>query len=218
MEYKEVLQRLEPFMENLNRDFLQESLHKLEALENPTPIQRAALGLTYHEVCVVYYLRGKDKAYAQYAQKSYDSLIKSKETLPTSAYPIIDAYIVSARSLIASTKSNLIELIRVIKDYDKLIIRDGDVCYCATFLQGSLLENLPNIFKVHKKAAQRFREIIDKQKVNADYTGDKILSFCYLSLSRFEKNSVKKQKLLDQSLLLDTDGTIASMSVRLNSK
>lgn len=211
MTYNEALQILEPYMEVLDPDFLNTTIERLESIENPELMDRAALGIMYHELCVVHYLRGKDKAYAPYAQKSLDVLRGVVDTVPSSARPIIDAYIVSARSLVASVKSNLIELISVIRAYDKLIARDGVVCYCPLFLQGSLLENVPNLFGAHAKAARRFREIIAARATNPDYASDKIVGFCYLSLSRFEKNAAKNTELTQQALSYDHDGTIASI-------
>jgi hypothetical protein len=206
MTYQEALKQLEPYMEILEPTFLQKNLKTLEEKQADaglSPIEHVALGITYHELCLVNYLRGKDKTYAPYAQKALDTLKLAALQSPIAAKPIVDAYITSARSLVASVKSNLIELIRVIKQYDRLIKRDKDVCYCPEFLQASLLENLPNLFGAHKKAAHRFKSIIAHKQQNPEYCSDKIISFCYLSLARFERSKDKKIALLQQSIDAD---------------
>ncbi len=207
MTYQEALHYLEPYTEVLDTNQLDRNQLTLESRpsDERTPLEHLALGITYHEQCVMNYLLAKKTSYGHYAQKSLDMLREAAKTAPVEAKPIVDAYIVSARSLVASVKKNLIELIRVIRQYDVLIKRDGEFCYCAAFLQAGLLENMPNVFGAHKKAARRFSAIIEQQKRDPSYCSNKIISFCYLGLARFERDASKKKALLQQSLAADTN-------------
>lgn len=213
MNYGELLRTLEPYMEVTDAQRLVKNRHKLESMgrSDLSFVQQLALGVTYHELCVMHYLLKKDKSYAQFAQKSLDTLRGITGDIPAFGRPILDSYIVSARSLVASVQSNPIELMRVIRAYDKLILQHAQVSHCPEFLQGGLLENLPNIFGAHAKARRNFRSIVSKYSEDNQYCSPKIISFCYLGLAKLEKNKQAKIELLNRSLAADVGGDGATM-------
>jgi hypothetical protein len=205
MTYELILDKLEQYTEVLDTAKLSQNLEYFEYKQDGDALDQIALGITYHEICVVHYILGKDKSYAHYAEKALRTLVDAKKTSPVDAYPILDTYINSSRSLVASTKNNLVELIRVIRIYNGLVRKYGSISYYPEFLEGSLLENLPNILGGHTKAKKLFESIIAKHESDPAYASDKIVSFCYLSLGKLEKNSTRKKDYFQKSIAIDAD-------------
>jgi hypothetical protein len=200
------LKDLEQFTEILNKNVLQDNQKTLEKIAQPDVLEIIALGLTYHEICVLYFMLEKNKQYAPYASKALTTLSSARPDAPEWTLPMLDSYINSSRSLVAAVKGNLIGLLRVIRDYDKLIDKYSATSYHPEFLQGSLLENLPNVFGAHSKAKQRFENIVTKYNKDHAYATPKIISFCYLSLGKLSKNPKEKIDYLEQSIKIDSSG------------
>ncbi len=151
------LHDLEEYTEILSKDTLSTNEKTLEGISQPDILQQIALGLTYHEICVLHFMLGKDKSYAPYAGKALTVLTAARPNAPDWSLPMLDSYINSSRSLVAATKGNLISLLKVIRTYDKLIDTYSAASYHPEFLQASLLENLPNVFGAHAKAKKRLK-------------------------------------------------------------
>ena len=115
------LHDLEEYTEILSKDTLSTNEKTLEGISQPDILQQIALGLTYHEICVLHFMLGKDKSYAPYAGKALTVLTAARPNAPDWSLPMLDSYINSSRSLVAATKGNLISLLKVIRTYDKLI-------------------------------------------------------------------------------------------------
>lgn len=200
------VQDLESYTEILSKDTLRSNVQELENIDQPDVLQQIALGLTYHELCVLHFMLGKDKRYAPYAARALGVLTSARPAAPEWSLPMLDSYINSSQSLVAATKNNLIDLIRVIRKYDELIDQYGATSYHPEFLQGSLLENLPNVFGAHAKAKKRFESVITKYTSDPSYTAPKIVSFCYLSLGKLSKDQKTKIDYLGKSVETDTAG------------
>lgn len=200
------LHDLEEYTEILSKDTLSANEKTLEGISHPDVLGQIALGLTYHEICVLHFMLGKDKSYAPYASKALTVLTTARPNAPDWSLPMLDSYINSSRSLVAATKGNLISLLKVIRTYDELIDTYGAASYHPEFLQASLLENLPNVFGAHAKAKKRFESVISKYNNDPAYTTAKIISFCYLSLGKLSKDSAAKTDYLKKSIEIDTAG------------
>ncbi len=213
MNYSQVLQSLGPFMEVVDQVKLTRNLDMLQAGTAKVDVSLVplALGITYHEMCVLGYLKRHDASYASYAQKALDQLELARADAPQAALPILDAYATSARSLVAAVKRNPFGLLGVIRRYNQLIRRDAAVCYCADFLRASLLENLPNLFGGHAQAATSLNRILAIQQERPEYCPPKIVSFCYFGLAGLAKDGDSKRQYLARSIAEDSAGDGAAI-------
>ncbi len=177
---------------------------------NPTEINKARLGIIYHETALNLSFFSKTK-YRGYAKKSFDTLTSMLNSPNTTKelIPFIAAYRASALSLVGAETKKLNLLGEAFTLFNDAVEQYSAVSYLPEFLRGSVAENMPWFFFSKRKfAKQDFQSIIRKQEMNSNFANDKIMSFTYWAWAKqHQSNKYRKQAIiyLDKAISLDTN-------------
>lgn len=204
--------QLDDVMELIDTTELKIKLKQVEEefKQNPSEINKARLGIIYHETALNLSFFSKTE-FKGYAKKSFDTLSilfispnTSKEILP-----FIASYRASALALVGAETKKLKLLDDAFEMFDVAVANYSAVSYLPEFLRGSVAENLPWFFFTKRKfAKQDFQSIIDKYNKNEQYANWKIMSFTYWAWANQRQTSrYKNQSLsyLDKAIALDPD-------------
>jgi tetratricopeptide (TPR) repeat protein len=202
--------QLEGVMELIDTAKIKIKLKEVEESykSDPTEINKARLGIVYHEVALNLSFLSKSE-FKGYAKKSFDvltDLFTSPSTTPE-LMPFIAAYRASALSLASAETKKLKLLGTAFKEFQSAVEKYGSVSYCPEFMRGSVAENMPWFFFSKAKFAKiDFQSIIRKQEKNRDYANWKIMSFTYWAWAKqHQSNKYRKQAItyLDKAIELD---------------
>ena len=202
---------LDDVMELIDTTALKRKLTEVEEAFkiNPTEINKARLGIIYHETALNLSFFSKT-GYKGYAKKSFDLLTAMFNSSNTTKelMPFIAAYRASALSLVGAETKKLKLLGEAFTLFKDAVEKYATISYLPQFLRGSVAENLPWFFFSKRKfAKQDFQSIIDKQQINTDYANWKIMSFTYWAWAKqHQSNKYRKQAMtyLDKAIALDT--------------
>ena len=202
--------QLDDVMELIDTTKLKIKLKEVEENfnQNPTEINKARLGIIYHETALnlSFFLKTEFKGYAK---KSFDTLSELFNSSDTSKelLPFIASYRASALSLIGAETKKLKLLGEAFTLFNNAAKNYADVSYLPEFLRGSVAENLPWFFFTKRKfAKQDFQSIIDKQNNNNEYANWKVMSFIYWAWAKQrqgKKYRTQTLAYLDKAISLD---------------
>jgi tetratricopeptide (TPR) repeat protein len=204
--------QLDDVMEIIDTSFLKLKLKEVEELykANPTEINKARLGIIYHETALNLSFFSKTE-FKGYAKKSSDTLSEIFNSPGTTKelMPFIASFRASALSLVCSETKKLKFLGEAYNEFHNAVEKYGSTSYCPEYLRGSVSENLPWFF-FHKRkyAKQDFQSIIDKQEKNINYANWKIMSFTYWAWAKQHQSKKFRKKAidyLDKAIALDPD-------------
>lgn len=176
--------------------------------QNPSEINKARLGIIYHETALNLSFLSKTN-YKGYAQKSFDLLSELHQNKQTSLdlMPFISSYRASAISLVGAETRKLSYLSNAFKLFDEVIKNYGLVSYLPEFLRGSVAENLPWIFVFKRKTAKNdFESIILKYNQNQTYANAKAMSFTFWAWAnqhQSKKYRIQALEYLEKAIALD---------------
>ena len=205
--------QLEDVMELTNTTQLKSKLKEVEEdyKQNPTEINKARLGIVYHETALNLTFLSKTE-FKGYAKKSFDvlsELLLSLSSTSQELLPFITSYRGSALSLVAAETKNLRLIGRAFILLNDAVTKYAAVSYAPEFLRGSVAENLPWFFFSKRKFAKEdFQSIINKQNENSDFANWKIMSFTYWAWAnqrQGKKNRSQALSYLDKAIELDPD-------------
>jgi hypothetical protein len=207
---KRIEHQLDDVMELIDTTALKLKLVKVEESYklDPNEINRARLGIIYHETALNLSFLSKTE-YKGYARKSFDVLTELHDLPATTRelMPFIFAYRASALSLVGAETKKLKLLGEAFVLFEDAVKKYAAVSYLPEFLRGSVAENLPWFFFSKRKYARLdFQSIIDRQERNADYANWKIMSFTYWAWAKqHQSNKYRKQAIsyLNQAIELD---------------
>lgn len=176
--------------------------------QDPTEINKARLGIIYHETALNLSFFSKTE-FKGFAKKSFDTLSElfylpntSKELMP-----FIASYRASALSLVSAETRKLKLLSEAFDLFGDAVKNYSSVSYLPEFLRGSVAENLPWFFFTKRKfAKQDFQSIIDKQNQNDGFANWKIMSFTYWAWAKQRQGSKYRNQALsylDKAIVLD---------------
>jgi tetratricopeptide (TPR) repeat protein len=202
--------QLDDVMELIDTTVLKLKLMEVEEnyKQNPIEINKARLGIIYHETALNLSFFSKT-AYKGYAKKSFDILSELSASPVTSQelMPFITSYRASALALVGAETKKLKPLGEAFKLFDLAIKKYAGISYLPEFLRGSVAENLPWFFYSKRKVAkQDFQSIIDKQSKNSAYSNWKIMSFTYWARAkRMQNRKFRTQAIayLEKAIALD---------------
>ena len=202
--------QLDDVMELIDTTELKTKLKEVEEnyKQNPTEINKARLGIIYHETALNLSFFSKT-AFKGYAKKSFDTLSELFNSPNTSIelFPFIASYRASALSLVGAETKKLKLLGEAFTLFNDAIKNYAAVSYLPEFLRGSVAENLPWFFFTKRKfAKQDFQSIIDKQDKNNEYANWKVMSFTYWAFAKqrqCKKYRTQSFAYLDKAILLD---------------
>ena len=202
--------QLDDVMELIDTTELKTKLKEVEEnyKQNPTEINKARLGIIYHETALNLSFFSKT-AFKGYAKKSFDTLSELFNSPNTSIelFPFIASYRASALSLVGAETKKLKLLGEAFTLFNDAIKNYAAVSYLPEFLRGSVAENLPWFFFTKRKfAKQDFQSIIDKQDKNNEYANWKVMSFTYWAFAKqrqCKKYRTQSLAYLDKAILLD---------------
>lgn len=205
-------QELDDVMELIDVDLIKRKLVEVETqvLNEPNEINKARLGIIYHEVALNLAFLSKTE-YKGYAQKSFDLLsdlyISDKTTNELMSF--VAAYRASALSLIVAETKKLKQLDQSFDLFAIAVREYGDISPLPEFMRGSVAENLPwFLFGKRKYAKIDFQSIIDKYEENEDYVNWKVMSFTYwASAKQYQGKKYREQTIeyLDKAIELDPE-------------
>ena len=192
--------QLDDVMELIDTTELKTKLKEVEENynQNPTEINKARLGIIYHETALNLSFFSKTE-FKGYAKKSFDTLSELFNSPNTSRelFPFIAAYRASALSLVGAETKKLKLLGEAFTLFNDAVKNYAAVSYLPEFLRGSVAENLPWFFFTKRKfAKQDFKSIIDKQEKNNEYANWKVMSFTYWACAK----QLQSKKYITQSL------------------
>ena len=207
---KAIEEELDDVMEVIDTTLLKVKLTETEAdfQENPSEINKARLGIIYHETALNLSFLSKTE-YKGYAQKSFTILteVMSSENVTQELLPFVVSYRVSALSLVSAETGKLKLLSQAFDLFSEAIAQYSNVSYLPEFLRGSVSENLPWFFFSKRKFAKTdFQSIIEKQNQDETYANWKIMSFTYWAWANQNKQKKhRKQAIayLDKAISLD---------------
>ncbi len=211
---KAIEHQLEDVMELIDTTLLKTKLKEVENdyRNNPTEINKARLGIIYHETALNLSFFSKTE-FKGYAKKSFDVLTElfNAETSTKELVPFVASYRASALSLVGAETKKLKLLGEAFSLFNDAVKKYAAVSYLPEFLRGSVAENLPwFFFSKIKQARYDFQSIINKQNENAPYANEKIMSFIYWAWAKqhqSKKYRSKSLEYLDKAIALDTDYT-----------
>lgn len=211
---KAIEHQLEDVMELTDTTALKTKLKEVENdyRNNPTEINKARLGIIYHETALNLSFFSK-KEFKGYAKKSFDVLTElfKAENVTKELVPFVASYRASALSLVGADTKKLKLLGEAFTLFNDAVNKYAPVSYLPEFLRGSVAENLPwFFFSKIKQARYDFQSIIDKQNENASYANEKIMSFTYWAWAKqhqSKKYRSKSLEYLDKAIALDMDYT-----------
>jgi tetratricopeptide (TPR) repeat protein len=204
--------QLDDVMELIDTNLLKSKLKEVEEefRGNPTEINKARLGIIYHETALNLSFFSKTE-YKGYAKKSFAMLTElfSSPNTTKELMPFVASYRASALSLVGAETKKLKLLGKAFTLFNDAVKKYSDVSFLPEFLRGSVAENLPwFFFRKRKSAKHDFQSIIEKQNTNADYANWKIMSFTYWAWAKQhqgKKYRVQAMQYLDKAIALDTD-------------
>ena len=202
--------QLDDVMELIDTTKLKIKLKEVEENfnQNPTEINKARLGIIYHETALNLSFFSKTE-FKGYAKKSFDTLSELFNSSNTSKelLPFIASYRASALSLVGAETKKLKLLGEAFTLFNNAVKNYADVSYLPEFLRGSVAENLPWFFFTKRKfAKQDFQSIIDKQNKNNEYANWKVMSFTYWAWAKQrqgKKYRTQTLAYLDKAISLD---------------
>ena len=202
--------QLDDVMELIDTTELKTKLKEVEEnyKQNPTEINKARLGIIYHETALNLSFFSKTE-FKGYAKKSFDTLSELFNSPNTSKelFPFIASYRASALSLVGAETKKLKLLGEAFTLFNDAVKNYAAVSYLPEFLRGSVAENLPWIFFTKRKfAKQDFQSIIDKQNKNNEYANWKVMSFTYWAWAKqrqSKKYRTQSLAYLDKAISLD---------------
>lgn len=175
---------------------------------NPTVINKARLGIIYHETALNLSFFSKTE-YKGYAKKSFDILSElfNSPDAAKELMPFVASYRASALSLVGAETKKLKLLGKAFSLFSDAVEKYAAISYLPEFLRGSVAENLPWFFFTKRKYARNdFQSIILKQDRNAEYANWKIMSFTYWAWAKqHQSKKYRNQALqyLDKAINLD---------------
>jgi hypothetical protein len=202
--------QLDDVMEIIDTTVLKSKLKEveLEHAKNASEINRARLGIIYHETALnLTFL--KKSPYKGYAKKSFDTLTELLENTNTTKelLPFVSSYRASSLSLVGGETMKLRLVGEAFKLFQTAVDNYATVSYLPEFLRGSVAENLSWIFFFKKKFTKLdMQSIIHKQEKNNHYASSKIMSFVYWAwANQHQSKKYRKQALtyLDKVIALD---------------
>lgn len=202
--------QLDDVMELIDTTELKTKLKEVEEnyKQNPTEINKARLGIIYHETALNLSFFSKTE-FKGYAKKSFDTLSELFNSPNTSKelFPFIASYRASALSLVGAETKKLKLLGEAFTLFNDAVKNYAAVSYIPEFLRGSVAENLPWFFFTKRKfAKQDFQSIIDKQDKNNEYANWKGMSFTYWAWAKqrqSKKYRTQSLAYLDKAISLD---------------
>ena len=202
--------QLDDVMELIDTTELKTKLKEVEEnyKQNPTEINKARLGIIYHETALNLSFFSKTE-FKGYAKKSFDTLSELFNSPNTSKelFPFIASYRASALSLVGAETKKLKLLGEAFTLFNDAVKNYAAVSYLPEFLRGSVAESLPWFFFTKRKfAKQDFQSIIDKQDKNNEYANWKVMSFTYWAwVEQRQSKKYRTQSLayLDKAISLD---------------
>jgi hypothetical protein len=202
--------QLDDVMELIDTTELKTKLKEVKGnyKQNPSEINKARLGIIYHETALNLTFLSKTE-FKGYAKKSFDTLSELFNSPNTSKelLPFIASYRASALSLVGAETKKLKLLGEAFALFNDAVERYAAVSYLPEFLRGSVAENLPWFFFSKRKfAKQDFQSIIDKQDKNIEYANWKVMSFTYWAWAKqrqSKKYRTQSLAYLDKAILLD---------------
>jgi len=202
--------QLDDVMELIETTELKTKLKEVEEnyKQNPTEINKARLGIIYHETALNLSFFSKTE-FKGYAKKSFDTLSELFNSPNTSKelFPFIASYRASALSLVGAETKKLKLLGEAFTLFNDAVKNYAAVSYLPEFLRGSVAENLPWFFFTKRKfAKQDFQSIIDKQDKNNEYANWKVMSFTYWAWAKqrqSKKYRTQSLAYLDKAISLD---------------
>lgn len=188
---------LDDVMEIIDKELVIKKLKEVEEdfRKDSTEITTVRLGLIYHDIALNLTFFDKTKAYAGYAQRSYNVLTELSEHKNTTPELMIfiESYRASSLSLVAGETKRLGLLGKSFEIFSSAIEQYGSVSPRPEFMRGSVAENLPFfMFRKKKFAKVDFESIINKQESNPNYADFRIMSFSYWAWAR--ANSKKRYR------------------------
>lgn len=204
--------QLDDVMEIIDTVQLKVKLKEVELRfqKEPTEINKARLGIIYHETALNLSFFSKTE-HKGYAKKSFEQLSElfNASTTTIELMPFIASYRASALSLVGAETKKLKLLSQAFILFGDAVSKYSHLSYLPEFLRGSVAENLPWIFMSKRKfAKQDFQSIINKQEKNPEYAPWKIMSFTYWAWAKqHQSKKYRKQSLayLDKAVALDPD-------------
>jgi hypothetical protein len=202
--------QLDDVMELIDTIELKLKLKEVEQqwLLEPTEINKARLGIIYHETALNLSFFSKTE-YKGYAKKSFDQLsdLFNSPATTKELLPYIASYRASALSLVGAETKKLKLLGEAFDLFGDAVNNYADLSYLPEFLRGSVAENLPWLFVSKRKfAKQDFQSIINKQEKNAQYANWKIMSFTYWAWAKQHQGKKYRNQAivyLDKAINLD---------------
>ena len=202
--------QLDNVMELIDTTELKIKLKEVEEnyKQNPNEINKARLGIIYHETALNLSFFSKTK-FKGYAKKSFDTLSNLFNSANTSIelFPFIASYRASALSLVGAETKKLKLLGEAFTLFNDAVKNYAAISYLPEFLRGSVAENLPwFLFTKRKFAKQDFQSIIDKQNKNGEYANWKVMSFTYWAWAKqrqSKKYRTQSLAYLDKAISLD---------------
>jgi len=204
-------EQLGDVMEIIDNELLIEKLQLVEASyqKHANELNKARLGIIYHEVALNLSFFDKTKKYAGYAQKSYDLLTELSEdaNITPELLIFVMAYRASALSLISGETGKLKFLNQAFELFEEAIAKYGHLSPRPAFMRGSVAENLPwFLWKKRKYAKKDFGTIIEKAEKDHEYAEDRLLSFTYWGWANaHQSKKYRKQALEYLNLAIEID-------------
>lgn len=199
--FKAIERRLDDVMELIDKDLIKNKLAEVEKeyKNEPSEINKARLGIVYHEVALNLSFLSKTE-YKGYATKSFDrlsELFASGETTKE-LMPFVVSYRASALSLIVAETNKLRLLGQSFELFEDAIKKYSDISPLPEFMRGSVAENLPWFFFGKRKYAKRdFRSIIDKYEKDQNYANWKVIGFTYWAWAKQHQGKKYREQALE---------------------
>jgi tetratricopeptide (TPR) repeat protein len=202
--------RLDDVMEIIDTDKLKTILKAVEEefQKNPNEINKARLGIIYHETALNLSFFSKTE-YKGYAKKSFDTLTEMLNAPNTTKelLPFIASFRASAISLVGAETKKLKFIGEAFILFKEVVEKYAAISYLPEYLRGSVAENLPWFFFSKRRTAKNdFQSIIEKQEKNNAYANWKIMSFTFWAWAKqHQSNKYREQALqyLDKAISID---------------
>ena len=199
--FRIIEQKLDDVMELIDTDLIKAKLEQVETefKNEPNEINKARLGLIYHEVALNLSFLSKTE-FKGYAQKSYDQLTElfDNEETTKELMPFVASYRASALSLIVAETKKLKLLGKSFELFADAVKKYSGISPLPEFMRGSVAENLPWFFFGKRKFAKKdFQSIIDKYEKNRDYANWKVIGFTYWAWAKQHQGKKYREQALN---------------------
>ena len=199
--FRIIEQKLDDVMELIDTDLIKAKLEQVETefKNEPNEINKARLGLIYHEVALNLSFLSKTE-FKGYAQKSYDQLTElfDNEETTKELMPFVASYRASALSLIVAETKKLKLLGKSFELFADAVKKYSGISPLPEFMRGSVAENLPWFFFGKRKFAKKdFQSIIDKYEKNQDYANWKVIGFTYWAWAKQHQGKKYREQALN---------------------